>query len=59
MIQVVKKHVGLGDTVEFLLEKTGIKYAVEQAVKLAGAEDCGCTKRKEWLNEKVNYGRKE
>ena len=59
MIQVIKKHKGLGDTVEFLFEKTGIKYAVEKAAEAIGIEDCGCSGRKEWLNEKVNYGREE
>jgi len=58
MIQVIKRHKGLGDTVEFLAEKTGIKYAVNKAVELGIIEDCGCTERKQSLNELVPYGNK-
>jgi len=56
MIQLIKRHKGLGDTVEFLAEKTGIKYAVNKAVELGIVEDCGCEKRKQLLNELVPYG---
>lgn len=59
MIQVIKKHKGLGDTVEFLLERTGIAYAVKMAAQAVGVEDCGCEGRKEYLNEKVPYDRKD
>jgi hypothetical protein len=58
MIQVIKRHKGLGDTVEFLAEKTGIKYAVNKAVELGIIEDCGCEERKQSLNELVPYGNK-
>ena len=57
MIQVIKKHEGLGDTIEYITEKTGIKYAVEMAAKAVGIKDCGCGKRKELANKYVNYGR--
>lgn len=56
MIQLIKRHKGLGDTVEFLAEKTGIKYAVNKAVELGIIEDCGCEGRKQLLNELVPYG---
>lgn len=56
MIQLIKRHKGLGDTVEFLAEKTGIKYAVNKAVELGIIEDCGCESRKQLLNELVPYG---
>lgn len=56
MIQLIKRHKGLGDTVEFLAEKTGIKYAVNKAVELGIIEDCGCEKRKQLLNELIPYG---
>jgi hypothetical protein len=58
MIQVIKRHKGLGDTVEFLAEKTGIKYAVNKAVELGIIEDCGCEGRKQYLNEIMPYGNK-
>ena len=58
MIQVISKQEGLGDTIEYITEKTGIKYAVEMATKAVGIKDCGCNKRKDILNKYVNYGRK-
>jgi hypothetical protein len=58
MIQLIKRHKGLGDTVEFLAEKTGIKYAVNKAVELGIIEDCGCEERQRLLNELVPYGNK-
>jgi hypothetical protein len=45
---------GLGDSIEKLTEKTGIKKLVESFV-----EDCGCNKRKEKLNKMFPYGRKK
>lgn len=59
MIQVIKKHKGLGDTVEFMLERTGIAYAVKMAASVVGIEDCGCDGRKEYLNKKIPYDRKD
>jgi len=59
VIQVIKKQEGLGDTVEFLLERTGIAYAVKMAAQAVGIEDCGCEGRKEYLNKKVPYDRKD
>jgi hypothetical protein len=43
---------GLGDTVEKVLEQTG----VAKAVKKVFGKRCGCQKRKEKLNELVPYG---
>ena len=57
MIQIIKKHKGLGDTVEFLLDKTGLSYAVKAAASSVGITDCGCEERKEKLNEWKPYGR--
>ena len=47
----MKGHKGLGDTIEAITKKTGIKKAVE---KVAG-KDCGCKKRREALNKKFPY----
>ena len=44
---------GLGDTVEKVLEATGVKAVVK---KLFG-EDCGCDERKEMLNKIFPYNR--
>ena len=46
-----KKSKGLGDTVDKITTKTGIKKAIK---KLFG-EDCGCTERKELLNRLFPY----
>lgn len=45
------KAQGLGDTVEQVLEATGIA----KAVKWLAGEDCGCDKRKEKLNQMFPY----
>lgn len=50
-MQVIRSHKGIGDTVEFLLQKTGIAYAVKMAASSVGVVDCGCDKRKDALNE--------
>ena len=42
---------GLGDTVEKIKKATGIK----KAVKFIAGEDCGCDKRKEFLNKLFPY----
>jgi len=50
-VQVIRSHKGLGDTVEFLLQKTGIAYAVKMAASSVGITDCGWEGRKERMNE--------
>lgn len=50
-VQVIRSHKGLGDTVEFLLQKTGIAYAVKMAASSVGITDCGCEDRKKRMNE--------
>lgn len=44
-----EQHQGFGDTVEKVLENTGIKNIVEKFTDATGI-DCGCAARKEWLN---------
>jgi len=46
-----KPSKGLGDTVEKVLEATGIA----QAVKFIAGDDCGCEERKQKLNEWFPY----
>jgi hypothetical protein len=48
------KKKGLGDTVEAITTATGIKKVVEKISKVTGKE-CGCGKRKEYLNNKFPY----
>lgn len=47
-----RKAKGLGDTVETVVEKTGIKKLVEIFVD---GKDCGCEERKQKLNELFPY----
>ena len=48
------KAVGLGDTVENIMRKTGIKAVVNKLFDKLG-KDCGCDKRKEKLNKMFRY----
>ena len=50
---VNKEPKGLGDTVENVLKKTGVKKLVD-----VFTDDCGCDKRKEKLNKLFPYKRK-
>jgi len=45
-----EKPKGLGDTVENILEATGIAKVVKSVIKT-----CNCTKRKDYLNKVVPY----
>ena len=53
--KVVEKSVGLGDTVEKVLEATGIA----KVAKFIMGEDCGCDERKEKLNVIFPYRKPE
>jgi hypothetical protein len=46
---------GLGDTIAKFTKSTGISNIVETLSDLIGLEDCGCSRRQEWLNEKIPY----
>jgi len=48
------KSKGLGDSVEKVTVKTGIKKVVD-AVSKATGKDCGCAKRKDTLNRMFPY----
>ena len=64
-IRLIKKHKGLGDTVESLAKLTGMNHVADAIAKGVGAEDCGCAGRKEELNNpdlwinKALYGSKQ
>jgi hypothetical protein len=53
LVNEIKEDVaeGLGDTLEKVFEKTGIK----KLVKFIAGEDCGCDERKEKLNKLFPY----
>jgi hypothetical protein len=50
---------GLGDTIEKITQKTGIKTVTEFLANKLGVDDCGCEARKNALNELVPYKKKE
>tara|TARA_R100001244_G_scaffold91492_1_gene69241 strand:- start:86 stop:268 length:183 start_codon:yes stop_codon:yes gene_type:complete len=49
------KSRGLGDSIKKFTEFTGIDTLAELIADAAGKEDCGCNKRKAWLNEQFPY----
>lgn len=51
----VKRSQGLGDTVEKVAKKTGVKKLVEFFTP--EGKDCGCDKRKETLNRLFPYNK--
>ena len=51
----MKRLKGLGDSVEKFTKATGIKKLTDIASKAMGVKDCGCNKRKAWLNKAFPY----
>tara|TARA_R100001443_G_scaffold5052_1_gene13713 strand:- start:28456 stop:28614 length:159 start_codon:yes stop_codon:yes gene_type:complete len=49
------KSKGLGDTIHKFTTATGIKSLAQIAARAVGAKDCGCNKRKNWLNKQFPY----
>ena len=49
------KSKGLGDSVEKFTKATGLKTLTDIALKATGYKDCGCNKRKKWLNTNFPY----
>ena len=50
---------GLGDTIAKITHATGIDKVAEAIANLAGAEDCGCNRRRKVLNKIVPYNQPE
>ncbi len=56
---------GLGDVVDYITTKSGIKIAVKKAAEVAfdagltDTLDCGCNARKEALNEIVPFNKQQ
>jgi len=51
----MKQSKGLGDTIEKVTTVTGIKSLSEIAARAVGFKDCGCNKRRNWLNKQFPY----
>jgi hypothetical protein len=64
-MQIIRKHKGLGDTVEAVAKAIYADKIAEAIAQGVGAEDCGCAARKEKLNDpelwinKIMYGSKQ
>lgn len=46
---------GLGDTIAKVTHAVGLDKVAESVAKAVGKEDCGCSKRREMLNELFPY----
>tara|TARA_R100001463_G_scaffold118659_1_gene174453 strand:- start:407 stop:565 length:159 start_codon:yes stop_codon:yes gene_type:complete len=51
----MNKSKGVGDSIEKITKRTGIKTLSQIAAKAMGYKDCGCNKRKNWLNKQFPY----
>ena len=49
------KSKGVGDSIEKITKTTGLKTLMQLTGKVMGVKDCGCNKRKEWLNKQFPY----
>ena len=54
----MNKSKGVGDTVNKLTTATGIKSFAQMASRAVGLQDCGCNKRRKWLNKQFPYKNK-
>ena len=53
-----EKSKGLGDTINKITSATKLDKLAEKIAEVAGAEDCGCDKRQEKLNQMFPYSYK-
>lgn len=64
-IRIIKKHKGLGDSIEAVAKAVYADKIAEAIAKGIGADNCGCSGRKEALNDpnllinKLLYGTRE
>ena len=55
----MKQSKGLGDSIEKVTKATGLKSLMDISMKAVGyTGDCGCNKRKAWLNKQFPYLKK-
>ena len=50
-----QKSEGFGDTIAKITNATGIDKLADTIAKMAGAEDCGCNRRRKILNKVIPY----
>lgn len=51
----MSEYKGLGDVVADFTKTTGLDKVAKKVAQLAGKEDCGCEKRRNYLNKKVPF----
>ena len=53
----MSKSKGLGDSIEKFTKATGLKSLMDISMEAVGhgKKDCGCNKRKAWLNKQFPY----
>ncbi len=49
------KSKGLGDTMRRITRATGLKTLTDISMRAMGYRDCGCDKRRNWLNDQFPY----
>lgn len=50
-----EQSTGLGDTIAKVTHAVGLDKVAESVAKAVGKDDCGCSKRREKLNELFPY----
>lgn len=50
-----QQSTGLGDTIAKVTHAVGLDKVAESVAKAVGKDDCGCSKRREKLNELFPY----
>jgi hypothetical protein len=53
----IRKEKGLGDSIERLVKAFKMDKVAHKIAKVTGKEDCGCSQRKEYLNNKFPYNK--
>ena len=53
----MNRSTGLGDTIEKITKKTGIKKVIKVVTEAVGIDDCGCDDRRDKLNKLFPYSK--
>ena len=55
----MEKSKGLGDTIDKITTKTGVKKIIRVVTKVIGVDNCGCEDSKDKLNDIFPYNKNE
>lgn len=53
----MEKSTGVGDTIEKITKKTGIKKVIKVVTEAVGIDNCGCDDRRDSLNRLFPYSK--